>query len=148
MGDLVESMKRAALDAVRSANPTAILFGEVVGVNPLQISVEQRMVLDESFLVIPQRMTDHDMSVSVQWHTGSALGTHQHAIHQQATESSGDPAHVHQINGTTVSANLNHGHTIEGIKTMRVHAGLRMGEKVLLIRQEGGQKYIVLDRMG
>ena len=32
-------------------------------------------------------------------------------------------------------------------KSFRVHLGLKAGEKVVLLREQGGQKYIVLDRI-
>lgn len=32
-------------------------------------------------------------------------------------------------------------------KIIKVHNGLKVGEEVLLIRKQGGQKYIVMDRM-
>lgn len=49
-----------------------------------------------------------------------------------STRSSGDPAHSHPVSGR---------------KIMTVHNGLKLGEKVLLIKMQGGQKYIVLDRV-
>ncbi|MBP3410485.1 MAG: DUF2577 domain-containing protein [Clostridia bacterium] len=44
----------------------------------------------------------------------------------------GDPAHVHGL---------------EGRRTLRLMGGLKNGEKVILLRMSGGQKYIVLDRV-
>lgn len=41
-----------------------------------------------------------------------------------------------------------HRHTIKGKKQMTVYKGLKQGEKVILLRMQGGQKYIVLDRVG
>ena len=32
-------------------------------------------------------------------------------------------------------------------KIIKVHNGLKVGEEVLLLRKQGGQKYIVVDRM-
>lgn len=49
-----------------------------------------------------------------------------------STNSGGDPAHSHPISGR---------------KIMTVHNGLKLGEKVLLLKMQGGQKYIVLDRV-
>ncbi|MES1045285.1 DUF2577 domain-containing protein [Heyndrickxia oleronia] len=38
--------------------------------------------------------------------------------------------------------------TVDGIRRKyTVHYGLKTGEKVTLIRQQGGQKYVVLDRV-
>ena len=131
LGDLVESMKRAALDVMRNANSTAVLFGEVINDEPLQIMVEQRLTLDEEFLVLTRNVTDYDVDVTIGWVSDSALKSHRHSF--------GD--------GSTNSVDLSHEHEITGRKTMTVHAGLQIGEIVLLIRQEGGQKYIVVDRV-
>lgn len=41
-----------------------------------------------------------------------------------------------------------HKHSIEGTKQMIIHNALEKGEGVILIRQQEGQKYIVIDRIG
>lgn len=41
-----------------------------------------------------------------------------------------------------------HKHRYEGEKAFRVHLGLSKGERVILIQEQGGQKYIVIDRVG
>ncbi len=148
LGDLVESMKKAALDAMRSINPTAVLFGEVIGDDPLQIMIEQRLTLDEDFLVLTRNVTDYDVDVTVEWESDSALESHKHSFGARTSDSGGDPSHTHRVGGgSTNEVDLSHEHEITGHKTMTVHAGLRVGETVLLIRQEGGQKYIVVDRV-
>lgn len=48
------------------------------------------------------------------------------------THPSGDPAHSHPVSGR---------------KTMTVHNGLKIGEKVLLLKMQGGQQYVILDRV-
>ena len=148
LGDLVESMKRAALDVMRNANLTAVLFGEVINDEPLQIMVEQRLTLDEEFLVLTRNVTDYDVDVTIKWVSDSALESHRHSFGARTSDSGGDPSHTHHIGGgSTNSVDLSHEHEITGRKTMTVHAGLQIGEIVLLIRQEGGQKYIVVDRV-
>ncbi len=49
------------------------------------------------------------------------------------TERSGEPSHAHSISGR---------------KEITLHNALAAGEKVILLRQQGGQKYVVLDRIG
>ena len=41
----------------------------------------------------------------------------------------------------------NHTHPIKGKKKVVMHGALKSGDKVLLVREQGGQKYIVIDRM-
>lgn len=40
-----------------------------------------------------------------------------------------------------------HAHGYTGIKTFKVLNGLKKGERVILLRMQGGQDYIVLDRV-
>lgn len=62
------------------------------------------------------------------------------------------PDHTHAISITTVSGGFassggSHTHGYIGRKTFLVHYGLQVGECVTLIRIQGGQKFIVLDRI-
>lgn len=41
-----------------------------------------------------------------------------------------------------------HTHKVRGKKKMTVHNSLKKGERVLIARQQGGQKFIVIDRAG
>lgn len=41
----------------------------------------------------------------------------------------------------------NHKHSVEGKKKMKVHNKLKKDERVILLRQQSGQKFIVLDRV-
>lgn len=48
----------------------------------------------------------------------------------------------------TVDMNTDDGeHSVTGEQTITVHNGLKTGDKVILIKQKGGQKYIVLDKL-
>lgn len=55
---------------------------------------------------------------------------------------------------TTVTVSWNttaadgHRHSISGTKTMTVNNALKAGDKVILMRMQGGQKYVVIDRIG
>ena len=52
------------------------------------------------------------------------------------------------IEETTGAKNLAHTHKITGKKKITVHNGLVVGDEVILIRQQEGQKFIVWDRIG
>ena len=41
-----------------------------------------------------------------------------------------------------------HNHKISGKKTITIQNGLAVGDEVILIREQGGQKYLVVDRTG
>ena len=50
--------------------------------------------------------------------------------------------------GSGEAAFAEHQHPYVGRKAFLVHNALQAGEDVLLIRKSGGQKYIVVDRLG
>jgi len=41
-----------------------------------------------------------------------------------------------------------HRHAYRGRKPFALHGGLAVGDEVILLRVQGGQKFVVLDRMG
>ena len=52
-----------------------------------------------------------------------------------------------EIDMDTMDASDGHVHHISGRQEVTVRNGLAVGEKVILARQQGGQKYFVLDRV-
>ena len=137
VSELVKAMKKAARDERESSKPVNVFFGAVQSVNPLKISVEQKMLLGEAQLVLTRNVTDYHLAVT----TESALGTHSHSV--SGTDGDGDA-----VNLTTGESNLVHKHSVSGKKNITVHNSLAVGEKVILIRQQEGQKYVVIDRIG
>lgn len=127
MPNLIEIIKQAAIEAVTASNPCAIVFGTVTSIDPLKINVEQRLTLDASHLILTSLVKDIEVDVTIDYSTEEH--THNHTI----------------PNGLT--SNETHKHAIKGKTTMKVHLGLKVGESVMLLRVQGGQKYIVLDRV-
>lgn len=139
--ELLTTMKKAALDAVESTKPVNVFFGKVVSVNPLQINVEQKMILGEAQLVLAKRVTEFTSLVTVQWESEKEDQTHTHKV--EGKDSNND-----DIDLTSKTQSSKHTHDIVGKKQMTFHFGLEQGEEVILIRQQEGQKYIVIDRIG
>ena len=88
------------------------------------------------------------------------------ADHTHEVESSGDITVTSKLNpeqpGTTienevqntsstsisaVKIDLTHKHSYKGRKKFTVHNALKKGEKVVMIKLQGGQKFVVLDRV-
>lgn len=120
----VKTMKKAAVEAVEATKPVYIYFGEVLSVSPLKINVEQKMILGEAQLILSRNVTDFKTTITVNWSTENKSG------------GSGD------------SSFASHNHGITGKKEITVHNGLVVGDAVILIRQQEGQKFIVWDRVG
>ena len=105
MSNLVQTIKRIAVEAVEASQPTGLVIGVVTSASPLQILVDQRLNLDEDFLILTNLVTDHYVNC--------------------------------ELEGST-----------EGCKKALLHYGLKRGESVMMVKMQGGQKYIVLDRLG
>lgn len=98
---MIPLMKRAALEAIESSQPTDLRFGTVVNVNPLQVKVSSQLTLPSASLIVPQHLIDYNVNVTID----------------------------------------------DEIKTMVVHEALKIGDKVALLRKQGGQSYFILDRI-
>lgn len=122
--DLVRLIKKAAIDAIEARKPVNVCYGKVINANPLKIVVEQKFILEKSQLVLCRNVTEFTTNITMNWASESAWN----------------------YEGNTIL--LSHSHNIKGRKQITVHNGLVVGDKVILIRQQGGQKYIVLDRIG
>lgn len=140
-------IKQAAVEAVNAGEPMALKIGEVVSTAPLKISLNQKITIPASQLLLTNAVRDYTVYETVDHTTGTALGgvslTHKHTY---SGTTSGDDTY----SGATENAggvNLGHSHSYTGRKKFTVHLGLKTGEKVLLLRCDGGQKFIVLDRL-
>lgn len=126
--ELVETLKRAAVEAMEAKKPVNVYFGEVVSAAQLQINVEQKMVLGEKQLILSRNVTNFKTSI-----TGGNIKNY---YYTGSTTDSGtapvSPSHVHAVGKIEIT----------------VHNGLVVGDEVILIRQQEGQKFIVLDRIG
>ena len=40
-----------------------------------------------------------------------------------------------------------HQHNLVGVKKITIHNGLKIGDKVVLLKKKGGQKYLILDKV-
>jgi hypothetical protein len=120
---MVETIKKIATEAVGASNPVEIMFGKVTHTTPLRISVEQRLTLDEKHLILSSLVQDYQIDVTVDHYTENTIG------------------------GSGEASFELHNHAVKGKKTMTFHYGLRVGEIVILLRLQGGQKFIVLDRV-
>ena len=129
---LVEAMKRAAREEREAAKPVNVYFGQVIDKSPLKINVEQKMILSEAQLILTRNVTDYMTTVTVQWQTESHKIKHKHT----------------GVSGDTEYTETPHNHSIEGQKNFLMHNALEVDDEVILIRQQEGQKFIVIDRIG
>lgn len=131
--DLVKLMKKAAIEAVDASKPANMVFGKVISISPLKIKVDQKLILTSAQLVLSRSVTDYTIEMTV----------------DHVTE---DHTHTHTISDTYTgggsASSETHKHEYKGRKEFLIHGALKVGEEVILMQVSGGQKYIVIDRIG
>ena len=125
---LIDIMKRSALDAVEAGKPCDLRYGTVISEKPLQVRVTNQFIIPESILIVPEYLTDYEIEVTVSqdydWATQNRSG------------GAGDPAFA------------SHNHDIYfNRKKIKIHGALKVGDKVAMIRQAGGQHFFIIDRL-
>lgn len=139
-------VKRASLEAVEASKPFALTFGTVVSASPLKISVDQKLTLYKEQLILTNAVRDYSVEMTIDHTTGEALKS----INLSHKHSYSGEAGPYSYSGSTQAAgsvSLTHTHAYSGKKKYTIHLGLKTGEKVILLRVNGGKQYIVLDRV-
>ena len=137
----MQVLKKAAVEAVEAAKPVAFCFGTVEKTDPLLIIADQKLHLSARQLLLTNAVQDYAVDIEIATFTENDSfmnGQHTHAITDTYTGG-----------GSADNGNLNttHKHAIRGRKKLLIHNGLQVGERVLLLRWQGGQKFVVLDRV-
>lgn len=123
--DFLTTIKRAALEAVQADKPTALVFGTVANVSPLNIAVEQKLMLTPAQLVLSRNVTDYKTTITA--------GNIQHFFWEDPPDN-------------TTDTETDHTHAIGSIE-IEVKNALKTGEEVVLLRMQGGQQFLVIDRV-
>ena len=117
------------------------MFGTVESISPLRINIEQKLVLDEKVLILTKAVVDHWVDIEVDHYTvnDDFLDTTHHHLYPASPPNSATT--------NDLSFDPTHKHEYQGRKKIMIYNGLLVGEKVILIRLQGGQRYVVLDRI-
>lgn len=120
--------------------PADMMFGVVEQVKPsLRIRVDQKLPLTEEYLILTNAVKDHTVDITVSWQT--VEDDYLEPDHTHGKGNNGAPT------DNPISWDTTHKHDIKGRKKITIHNGLTVGEKVLLLRTQGGQNYVVIDRV-
>lgn len=130
---MIEIIKKVAEQVFESMKPTTIIYGTVETVSPLSVRIDQKKLLEAEDLILSHFLHDHYVDITVSHKTESIY-------------ESWDTSHSHPDAGTS-SIPIDHKHEYKGRKKILVHYGLKKGEKLALIRIQGGQMYYIIDRL-
>lgn len=120
---LAEVMKQLAGQAEDAGRPSDYILGTVESSSPLSIRVSQKDLITAEYLITTDAVRDYDVDIEVNHVTENRAG------------------------GGGYAEYASHNHDYKGRKRIRVYNGLKPGEIVAMIRQRGGQQYLVVSRI-
>lgn len=103
--------------------PSDYVLGVVVSASPLTIKLEQGDELSGDFLVLTDLVRDYSVDIEVSHTTENRAG------------------------GAGDAAFESHNHDYKGRKKITVYNALKVGESVIMLKQAGGQQFVVLSRL-
>lgn len=121
--DLIQTLKKLMKDTTNASYPSDWLLGTVVAVSPLEIQIEQREILSAEFFKLTHAVVDYYVDIEVNHVTENRAG------------GSGEPAFA------------SHNHDYIGRKKIMIYNGLKVDEQVILLQKQGGQDFLILDRV-
>ncbi|MES1046299.1 DUF2577 domain-containing protein [Bacillus sp. Gen3] len=126
---MYDNVKKAAVKAVMATNPVNILYGTVENAKPLEIRVHEKLKLTEEFLDIAEHLTRHERIVSVDYQNPKTW-----------------PDSV--IGDAAKDTSSSEGYSKYNLKYAKMifENGLKKGDKVVLLRVQGGHRFLVIDR--
>lgn len=116
-------MQRLIGQTTEAMKPTDYIIGVVETADPLSIRIEQKEIVTAEFLEMTDAVRDYDVDIEVMHVTEPRAG------------------------GGGYAEYASHDHDYRGRKKIRVYNGLHVGEPVYLLRQAGGQSFLVLSRV-
>ncbi|MET3657821.1 DUF2577 domain-containing protein [Sporosarcina psychrophila] len=135
---LVDMMKEAALDVIGTTNPVTWTYGTVVKSKPLEIYVHAKLTLLEEFLDVAESLTRHDRIVSIDYEYPKKW--EKKDIGDESKEATSSRADI----GSAPSIDYEN-YNMKYAK-LTFEDGLKINDKVILVRMQGGRKYLVADR--
>ncbi|MEK3722318.1 DUF2577 domain-containing protein [Paenibacillus sp. FSL H8-0034] len=117
---MLEIMKSTSIGVIQAGYPASIFTGKVIQLNPLEVTLDpQRDPLTEDFLLVPESMTHYEI----------------------------DLKHLHTYLDASDSGDTTRSTEETLQEPIVIRRGLEINDVVLLLRVQGGQQYVILDRV-
>lgn len=119
---IVNIIKEIASTVIQNGEPMEVIVGEVVSASPLEIKIDPKLTIPEENIVLTKNTSEWTMEMSVDHVTENRSG------------------------GGGYAEFASHNHEYKGRKKYLIHNQLVVGDKVIMLKETGGQRYIALDR--
>jgi len=110
-----------------------VLHGEVISVNPLQIKIDNRLIITEDFILLGAMC--REMIIKIPTET---IVKHLHTVPLHTTDQAGSPFHTHTVQPFQ---------TLTAMPEIRLWRDLIVGDNVMVHRVNNGQTYYVSERV-
>lgn len=117
-GEMLGIIKKVAVDAVEAGKPSTIVYGTVTAEKPLKIKLDQSILIEGEQITVPRQLTDYTVEVEILEHPITDVG--------------GEEGHTHGLSR---------------VKKIKIKNRLKKGHRVALQRMDGGQEFVILDRI-
>lgn len=129
---LVETMQKAS--RMSPTKTCDLVFGEVISLSPLEIKVDGRFNIGEQFILLSVLCREQIITV-----TNIENPKHEHIIRESVTLPSGEDEHIHKIEKAV---------TEKALSQITLWRGLKVGDKVRMLRVSEGGLFYVIERDG
>lgn len=147
--DLINAVREITEQTVKEGEPSNVVFGTVTSVNPLKIKINSKIILVENQLVLTRNVTDFQTKISFDNPSiQQPIEVDDTTVVDTLTTPSGvtAPVSLSKLGTNGIVGKLRN---VEKVKhEITVYNALKQGEKVVLIGEQGGQRYLVVDRIG
>jgi len=150
---IIDIIKRASLDAVDNAQMCDIRYGTVTSVSPLKVYVTNNFTIPEKLLIVPEHLTDYQVEFTFDNESDDEEVAQYVEHYQRIPPIIGKLMKNLQIpqQGADKFVIFKPTPTLTGSKKPKhkitIYNALKVGDKVALLRKQGGQSYFILDRV-
>lgn len=124
--DLVKLIRKIATEAVEAGKPMNLTFGKVISPDDLNVDVDQKIKLKEKQLMLGETLREYEAELEVE-------------LEEMELELE------LEIEGESVAAIGRGKGKVKG--KGKILRRLDAGDEVILMRMQGGQKYMVIDKV-
>lgn len=114
-----------------------ILFGQVTGVDPLKINVENRFDVTQQHLVLSKTVQEYSVNIEIPTVSATTNDIVQPPVIENKVDVDSDVSYQNVVTGISVGSRQ---------VTIPIFRALQVGDQVSMIRAQKGQLYYVLDR--
>ena len=132
MSDFLGVMQGVAGNVQKNSELVNLVFGKVETIEPLTIRVDAQTLLIEKELILTHLVRDYEVDIEVS--------------HQTVNDDILNTLHNH-LGVPDNFFDSHHYHAYQGRKKIKIYQGLQIGEGVLMIKEQGGQRHVIIDRL-